>query len=85
MGGVQVAAESHTRIRWLHNAVSKPGRVCSEEPQIRGIVRHILEIVDTTREVDFVQDVAVPLTAYVILYVLGLPREDFAAIKLWSD
>lgn len=34
---------------------------------------------------DFVLDVAVPLPAYVILSMLDLPREDFAAIKLWSD
>ena len=75
----------HTRIRRLLNAVFTQGMVLALEPQIRGTVRHILEGVDTTREVDFVQDVAVPLPAYVILDMLGLPREDFAAIKLWSD
>lgn len=75
----------HTRIRRLLNAVFTPDMVRSLEPQIRGTVRRLLESVDTTREVDFVQDVAVPLPAYVILDMLGLPREDFAAIKLWSD
>jgi cytochrome P450 len=75
----------HTRIRRLLNAVFTPDMVRSLEPQIRGTVRRLLESVDTTGEVDFVQDVAVPLPAYVILDMLGLPREDFAAIKLWSD
>jgi cytochrome P450 len=59
--------------------------VASLEPGIRSTFDHILAGIDPTTEIDFMTDVAVLLPAYVILDMLGVPREDFTRIKVWSD
>jgi len=79
------APPEHTRLRRLLNAVFTPALVASLEPQIRSTVHHILEQVDAGAEVEFMQDIAVLLPAYVILDMLGVPRADFSLLKVWSD
>ncbi|RYX92925.1 MAG: cytochrome P450 [Comamonadaceae bacterium] len=79
------APPEHTRLRKLLNSVFTLGMIQSLEPQIRGTVQHIFDQVDEDRQVDFMTDIAVLLPAYVILDMLGVPRTDFAMIKVWSD
>jgi len=79
------APPEHTRLRKLLNTVFTPALIAAMEPQICTTVDHILEQLDPGTEIDFMRDVAVLLPAYVILDMLGVPREDFPAIKVWSD
>ena len=79
------APPEHTRLRKLLNSVFTLQMIQSLEPQIRSTVRHILDEVDEDQQVDFMTDIAVLLPAYVILDMLGVPRGDFAKIKVWSD
>jgi cytochrome P450 len=79
------APPEHTRLRRLLNLVFTPGLVASLEPGIRSTFDHILAGIDAHSEIEFMTDVAVLLPAYVILDMLGVPREDFARIKVWSD
>lgn len=79
------APPEHTRIRKLLNSVFTPAMVAALEPQIRSTVDHILDQVQAGAEIDFMTDIAVLLPAYVILDMLGVPRTDFAAVKVWSD
>jgi cytochrome P450 len=79
------APPEHTRLRKLLNSVFTPAMVAALAPQIQDTVDHILAAVDDSAEVEFMRDIAVLLPAYVILDMLGVPREHFAQIKTWSD
>jgi cytochrome P450 len=79
------APPEHTRLRKMMNVVFSLQLIQSREVAIRMTVEQLLEAVDPSREVDFMEKVAVLLPAYVILDMMGLPREDFAEIKQWSD
>ncbi len=79
------APPEHTRLRKMMNGVFSLALVKSREPAIRAAVDHLLASVDPRVEFDFVEKVAVLLPAYVILDMMGLPREDFGTIKKWSD
>lgn len=58
-----------------------PALVASLEPGIRSTFDHILAGIGHHAKVDFMTDVAVLLPAYVILDMLGVPREDFAGSR----
>ncbi len=79
------APPEHTRLRRLLNLVFTPGLVAAMEPGIRSTFAHILSGIDPRGEIEFMTDVAVLLPAYVILDMLGVPRDDFPHIKGWSD
>ena len=79
------APPEHTRLRKLLNSVFTQAMVAALEPQIRQTVDHIFAQVDAGKQIDFMTDIAVLLPAYVILDMLGVPRKDFAEIKVWSD
>jgi len=79
------APPEHTRLRKMMNVVFSIQLIQSREVAIRKTVEQLLEAMDQTHEVDFMEKVAVLLPAYVILDMMGLPREDFAQIKRWSD
>jgi len=55
------------------------------QAQIVQTVDHIFQKCDERAETDFMKDVAVLVPAYVILDMLGVPRQDFDKIKVWSD
>jgi cytochrome P450 len=79
------APPDHTRLRRILNGVMSPRALIALEPRVRDTFDHILQRVDASREIDFMDEVAVLLPAYVILDMLGVPREDFPRIKAWSD
>lgn len=79
------APPEHTRLRRILNSAFTPAMMAAMEPQVRITIGHILAGLDTRHEIDFMQDVAVLLPAYVILDMMDVPRADFAAIKVWSD
>lgn len=79
------APPEHTRLRRLLNTVISPATVAEMGPAIASAFDHVMQSLDPRREIDFMKDVAELFPAFVILDMLGVPREDFRAIKAWSD
>src|SRR5215831_1036759 len=74
----------HTRFRRLVNKVFTLKRVEALEPWITGIAHALLDEIGggTT---DVVESYTVPLPVKVIARLLGIPGEDYATFKRWSD
>lgn len=79
------APPQHTRLRKMMNVVFSLQLIQSRESAIKKTVEQLLECMDPERDMDFMEKVAVLLPAYVILDMMGLPRQDFTEIKRWSD
>src|SRR5262245_17584023 len=74
----------HMRFRRLVNRVFTLKRVEALEPWITSIAHTLLdEISEGTA--DFVESYTIPLPVKVIARLLGIPGEDYATFKRWSD
>jgi len=75
----------HTRLRRLLNGVVNPKLVAAMRPKVDDIVEQVLDRLHGRDEVDFASEVAALIPAWVILDLLGIERERFDEIKVWSD
>lgn len=75
----------HTHLRGLMNNAFTPRRVEQLRPYIQQIVDRLLDATQAKGEMDIIQDFAYPLPVMVIAELLGLPVEDRARFKKWSD
>jgi cytochrome P450 len=79
----------HTRLRRLFTKAFTPSSVEQLRPSIEGIVGLLLDAMEGKARrgepIDWIADFAYPLPATVIMDLLGVPRADLAAVKLWSD
>ncbi len=75
----------HTQLRELVNRAFTPRMVQQLRPRIREITDELLAAVEQTGETDLIADLAYPLPVIVIAEILGVPPEDRAAFKRWSD
>jgi cytochrome P450 len=75
----------HTRLRRLVSKAFTPRSVQKMRPRIQQIVDELLEAIDGRSEFDLVSELAWPLPVIVIAEMLGIPREDRARFKRWSD
>ncbi len=75
----------HNRHRKLVIGAFTPGHIAGMERWIRDIAVESLDAVDPSRAVEFVDEIAVPLPMFVIAELLGIPREDHATFRRWSD
>ncbi|GIW18945.1 cytochrome P450 [Tepidiforma sp.] len=75
----------HTRLRSLVSQAFTPRMVEQLEPRIREITRELLEPALEAGECDLVAALAYPLPVIVIAEILGIPPEDRAKFKEWSD
>jgi cytochrome P450 len=75
----------HTRLRRLVSKAFTPRAVENLRPRIQSIVDGILDDVAGEGEMDLVQTVGYPLPVIVIAEMLGVPTEDRAKFKKWSD
>src|SRR6185295_6817330 len=79
----------HSRLRRLFNKVFTPSAVENLRPNIEGIVAQLIDGMEAKAKrgetVDFIADFAYPLPASVIMDMLGVPRADLQAVKIWSD
>jgi cytochrome P450 len=75
----------HARHRKLVSPSLSVRRVAQLEDRIRAIARELLDEVDPTAVVDTVDSIAVPLPIMVIAELVGVPREDWARFRRWSD
>jgi len=75
----------HTRLRKLVSKAFTPRAVEELRPRIQEIVDFLLDEAEKKGEMDLVNDVAYPLPVIVIAEMLGVPPEDRADFKRWSD
>jgi cytochrome P450 len=75
----------HNRMRKLVIGAFTPHASGQLEPRIREIARESIAAVPRGEVVNFVDDLAVPLPMLVIAEMIGVPREDHADFRRWSD
>ena len=76
---------NHTRLRRLVSKAFTPRAVENLRPRIQEIVDQLLDEVGDRGEMDLVSQLASPLPVIVIAEMLGVPPEDRARFKRWSD
>ena len=75
----------HTRLRSLVNKAFTRSAINALEPRIREIMDTLLGDIGDPAGFDLMQTVAIPLPVIVIAEMLGIPREDRARFRVWSD
>jgi cytochrome P450 len=75
----------HTRLRSLVNKAFTPRIVQRLEPRMREIADELVGAALDAGTVDLVQALTYPLPVAVIAEILGIPAEDRARFKRWSD
>src|SRR2546428_3312971 len=75
----------HPRLRALVSLAFTPRRVRQLAPRIEAIAHELLDGTLARREVDLVETLAYPLPVVVIAELIGVPAEDRAQFKAWSN
>jgi cytochrome P450 len=75
----------HTRLRGLVSQAFTPKRVRELAPRIEAIAHELLDDALAKRRVDLVEALTYPLPVIVIAEMIGVPAEDRAQFKAWSD
>lgn len=75
----------HDAYRSLIDVSFTAGRVKKSEPFIRSIIEDLLARISPRGACEFVSEFCVPLPMRVIADRLGLPDEDLARLKVWSE
>ena len=75
----------HTRLRRLVNRAFTPRQVAKMEDHIRATAHALLDRVGGMEEFDLMKALAIPLPTLVIARMIGVPEDDLAQFKVWSD
>ncbi|NDG38807.1 MAG: cytochrome P450, partial [Betaproteobacteria bacterium] len=75
----------HTRLRRLVGTAFTPRSIEALAEPVGRVVDQLLDALPRDQPVDWAQQVAMPLPAYVILDLLGIPHQSYADLKAWSD
>lgn len=75
----------HSRLRGLVSQAFTPRMVEQLEPRIREVARELMDAVVDDGEADIVDALAYPLPVIMIAEILGVPPEDRARFRYWSD
>ncbi|QTN24695.1 cytochrome P450 [Rhizobacter sp. AJA081-3] len=75
----------HTRLRRLVNGAFKPPVIAALRERIVAVADELLDALPRDGTFDLMSGFAQQLPVRVICDVLGLPAQDFAKTKLWSD
>lgn len=75
----------HTRLRGLVSQAFTPRIIQRLEPRMRAIAAELVDAAIARGEVDLVEALAYPLPVVVIAEIIGVPAEDRAQFKRWSD
>ena len=76
---------AHTRLRKLVSRAFTPKRIRDLETPIRQITAKLLDQAEQKGRLEVVGDLATPLPVMVIADMLGVPSEQHAQFKHWSD
>ena len=75
----------HERLRGLVNQAFTPKIIRRLEPRMAEIADQLLDAALAKRHVDLVQALTYPLPVTIIAEIIGVPTEDNAVFKDWSD
>jgi cytochrome P450 len=75
----------HTRLRALVNKAFTPQTILALAPRIRTIMAELLDQIPDPTAFDLMETIAYPLPVIVIAELLGVPPQDHAQFKVWSD
>ena len=75
----------HTKLRALISRAFTPKSITNLEPRIRELSSQLLEKLHGRPEVDLATDYATPLPMMVIAEMIGIPADDWARFRAWSD
>ena len=76
---------AHTRLRSLVNKAFTPRMIQRLEPRMHEIANELLDAALEQGDVDLVQTLTYPLPVTIIAEIIGIPAEDRAQFKRWSD
>lgn len=82
---VYIDPPRHRQLRSLVNLAFTPKRVAQMETRIAEIAQELLERVSAAGSMDFIEDFTSPLPVTVIAELLGIPPEERANFRRWSD
>jgi cytochrome P450 len=75
----------HTRLRSLVNQAFTPRIIRRLEPRLVEVAHELLAEAGRAGRVDLVETLAYPLPVIAIAEIIGIPPEDRAKFKAWSD
>jgi cytochrome P450 len=75
----------HTRMRSLASQAFTPRRVAALEPRVREIATGHIDAIMGGGQCDLISDLAGKLPMDVVSEMLGVPHEDRALLRAWSD
>jgi len=76
---------AHSKLRALISRAFTPRMLIDLEPFIRDLSGQLLDRAVERREIDVAAEFAVPLPIQVIATMIGIPAQDWAQFKSWSD
>ena len=82
---LQVDPPLHTEYRRLLNPPFTPKRIAELEPDIRRVVRDLIDGLVARGGCDFHEDFATPLPSTVFLRLMGFPSRDLPLFLQWRD
>ncbi|MFU1996169.1 cytochrome P450 [Priestia megaterium] len=75
----------HTQLRSLVSKAFTPRELKLWKPRIKQITYNLVKNIKEKEEFDLIKDLAYPLPVMVIADILGVPEQDMADFKRWSD
>ena len=75
----------HTKYRRLLSPQFVPREIQQLEPEVRRIVRGLIDKVAPLGSCDFHDDIATPLPSEIFMTLMGLPPEDLQLFLRWRD
>lgn len=82
---VMADGERHRFLRRIAGHAFTPKAIGELEAEVQRIATELFDEIPTDVELDFVDTVAAPLPMIMIALMLGVPREDLARFREWSD
>jgi cytochrome P450 len=75
----------HTRLRSIISKAFTPRAVQACEPLVDAFARERVDAILELGEANLIDEYAIPIPVIVIAEMLGVPREDHALFRKWSD
>ena len=75
----------HTRLRALVNKAFTPQAIAALTPRIQAIVQELLDEIPEPSHFDLIDTLAYPLPVIVMAELLGIPPQDRAQFRHWSN
>ena len=76
---------THARYRKLVSPAFTPRRIAALGERVRELATELIDTIEPTEPIDFVDAIAAPLPLLVIAEMLGVPSSDRADFRRWSD